>query len=461
MQRDRDRAAAGDKFTSCNDNTDQNISNYLSGSINYLSKQGDEPNCVTYDPNNHTHDVDVSFGTYGGAQECPSKISTGGDDIIALQTKLSAAKLALNSSEVLLAIWKNGGDAELKDKVETTLPWDVYLEFNHLIAESPYLSEDVLLATIENPAFTSLMIKLIMIANPHAKKNREIMEAIYKRIPEISKSYIDAINAGSNTETQLEILLANVSADKHLISTVSNNIKRVYRSDYEDNNAINKLISFVNAENTLASRYELASLYLETKLYDNMNTVFDNIYSDFDLKKEQIVDLNNWQSYYSIAQAYKEADGNISTLNKSQITSLENLMNLNRPYISSAAVALLLANNPEYSYNEVVLPIKESSARMANPFHEADNEVEDDNILNIYPNPSHDYITLAYRTGSKYSKLWVVISDARGGIQMQKTLQGGDNEEIINISDLAPNIYTLILYGDYERISVEKITVIK
>ena len=192
-----------------------------------------------------------------------------------------------------------------------------------------------------------------------------------------------------------------------------------------------------------------------------MNTVLNNISSNFDLKRYQIVDLNNWQSYYSIAQAYKEADGNISTLKKSQITSLENLMNLNRPYISSAAVALLLANNPEYSYHEVVLPIKESSARMANPFHEANNEVEVDNILNIYPNPSHNYITLAYRTGDKYSKLWVVISDARGSIQMQKTLQGGDNEEIINISDLAPNIYTLILYGDGQRIAVEKITVIK
>jgi len=136
-------------------------------------------------------------------------------------------------------------------------------------------------------------------------------------------------------------------------------------------------------------------------------------------------------------------------------------MNQNRPQISSAAIALLLADNPAYSYHEVVLPIAEANARMANPFHEANNELEVDNILNIYPNPSHNYITLAYRTGDKYSKLWIVISDARGSIQMQKTLQGGDNEEIINISDLAPNIYTLILYGDGQRIAVEKITVIK
>ena len=136
-------------------------------------------------------------------------------------------------------------------------------------------------------------------------------------------------------------------------------------------------------------------------------------------------------------------------------------MNQNRPQISSAAIALLLADNPAYSYHEVVLPIEESSARMVSPFHKTTTKIEVDNSLKVYPNPSRDYLTLAYRTGDKYSKLWVVISDARGSIQMQKTLQGGDNEEIINISDLAPNIYTLILYGDGQRIAVEKITVIK
>ena len=462
---------AGDKFTNCTQNTNNwhetNIRN-RGGNISFLYDQNvgiEKPNCVTYyhTPNyvTHVHDVEVNDGSNGNAQKCPTKISVGGDDINALQGELATAIVAFNSSNVVLAIWKNGGNANLDDEVETTQPWDVYVEFNHLIAKSPYLSDDVLLATIDNPAFTSLMIKLLMIANPHAKRNEGVMDAIYNRAPAMPPSYIDAINADVSNASQLEILSANVSADKHLVSTISNNIKRVYRMDYDDANAIPNLISFVSAENTLASRYELASLYLETNQYDSMNTVLNAISTSFDLDDMQISSLNSWQTYYSIAKAYNDAGGTNDVLTLVQKSSLENLMNQNRPQISAAAMALLLADNPAYNYHEVVLPIEDGNARMASPFHRTDNEIEVENTLSVFPNPSRDYLTLAYRTGDKYSKLWVVISDARGSMQMQQTLKGGDNEEIIDISQLSANIYTLILYGDGERIDVKKITIIK
>lgn len=454
---------AGDKFTYCNDNSDQNISNYISGDINYLSKQGDEPNCVTYDANDHTHDVSVSFGSYNGNPECPSKISIGGDDISQLLTAYSVAKIALNSSQVIYNIWKDGGDANLEEQVETTQPWDVYVEFNNLLAKSPYLSEEVILATIENPSFTSLMIKLLMIANPSMNRNDEIMEAIYNRIPALPESYIEAINSGSSSASQLEILAANVSSDRHLLNITADNIKRIYRSDYDNANSINSLITFVSAENTLESQYELASLYLETDQFSSMNTVLSNISANYSLDEQLIAELANWQIYFGIAQSVKESTEQYGVLSETQIASLETLAELNRPLISSAAIALLLSDDNNYDYHEVVLPITESSARRAIVQQESPS-LEKESILKVFPNPSNSYITLQYRTGTKYSKLWFVISDSKGSILMQQTLLGGDNEdneELINTSKLAPNIYTLILYGDGERIAIEKITVIK
>ena len=44
---------------------------------------------------------------------------------------------------------------------------------------------------------------------------------------------------------------------------------------------------------------------------------------------------------------------------------------------------------------------------------------------------------------------------------MQQQLLGGDNEEIINTTNLQPNVYTIILYGDKNIIATEKITVLK
>jgi hypothetical protein len=44
---------------------------------------------------------------------------------------------------------------------------------------------------------------------------------------------------------------------------------------------------------------------------------------------------------------------------------------------------------------------------------------------------------------------------------MKQDIKGGNNEELINISNLKANIYTVMLYTDGEHIAVEKITVIK
>jgi hypothetical protein len=87
--------------------------------------------------------------------------------------------------------------------------------------------------------------------------------------------------------------------------------------------------------------------------------------------------------------------------------------------------------------------------------------VKKSNILKVYPNPSYDFITVEYRTGDKYNKLWIEIKDATGKSVLSKTLEGGNNEELVNTSALSPNVYTLLLYGDGELLEIVKITVLE
>jgi hypothetical protein len=78
---------------------------------------------------------------------CPSKLG-GGGDIITETALLAQAQVALNSSVIIRDVWKDGGQTNLDEQVETTQPWEVYIQFNELISESPYLSDEVLMATI-------------------------------------------------------------------------------------------------------------------------------------------------------------------------------------------------------------------------------------------------------------------------------------------------------------------------
>ena len=90
-----------------------------------------------------------------------------------------------------------------------------------------------------------------------------------------------------------------------------------------------------------------------------------------------------------------------------------------------------------------------------------DNKPLANEVFKVYPNPSHDFITIEYRTGDKYNKLSIAIKDATGKTVYTKQLKVGDSEEMINLTELKSGVYSLMLYGDKSLIEVKKITVIK
>jgi hypothetical protein len=304
------------------------------------------------------------------------------------------------------------------------------------------------------------MVKLIMVANPHASHNDEIMQAIYDRLPAMPQSYIDEILAEGDEVSQLEILEANVSADKHLMNTIGNNIKYIYRTDSINSWASDSLRDFIDRQGTLNSRYELASYYLGKGEFENMNTTLSAISSTFTLVEDYLTAHNNWLLYFPIAQNAAESGLLMDFLDESQINQLEAIVGLNLPGVSGAALALLFDNNPLYDgYQEIVLRVTENSTRMPKPNQEIETSQNID-IFKVYPNPANDYITVEYRTGTKYSSLNIEIRDLSGKLILNKVLKGGDNEELIGIGDLKPGIFTLILLGDGNQVEIEKLTVI-
>jgi hypothetical protein len=329
-----------------------------------------------------------------------------------------------------------------------------------LLAKSPYLSDDVLLTTIENPAFTSLMIKLLMVANTHASHNPEIMQSIYDRIPAMPEAYIQEIEAGESDVSQLEILEANVAACKHAYTIYTNDAKRIYQMDYEEGDNPSTYISFLTSLNTIESEYELAALYLENDDYDNMSSTLNAISENYTLDEQQTTDLTNWKSYFNIAKTVKQSDITLGMLTESQKAQLESIAELENSPVAHSALSLLLLDNPEYAYYEVVKPVPENNARLSSPVDNSELKIED-KLLKIYPNPSHDYITLEYRTGDKYSSLSIAIKDATGKTVLTKQLKGGNSEEMINLSELKSGVYSLFLYGDATLIEVDKFTILK
>ncbi len=419
----------------------------------------------THENNNGALRYKPEYNSYIGLQflappinSCPSKLGPS-INISTEYTRLSQAYIAYNSSKLIRNIWKDGGQSNLDDQVETTQPWDVYVEFNNLIAKSPYLSDEVLMATIDNPAFTSLMIKLIMVANPQASHNDAIMDAIYNRIPALPQSYIDAIEAGESSISQLELLEANVSADFHLVRSIENRIISIYRRDTVNANAYTNMLSYLTARQGLADKYQLAATYLSHKDYTNMQNVLSAIPSSFSLSTQESAAYQNNLTTFAIAREIKQNDKHMGDLSQSQISSLQSIIN-QAAADHSMALALLLWNNPDYELNELILHKPSSSARMA----KADDtkRPEMTSVFSIFPNPAKDYFTFQYNSDlEQMQDLMVIITDMQGKTIRQIKLDNNNIDELIDAKGLSAGLYSVSLYSGNTILEVKQLNIIK
>jgi hypothetical protein len=376
-------------------------------------------------------------------------------------TIIPAHQLALNSATTILNIWRDGGNANLDEQVETTQPWDVYVEFNNLIAKSPYLSDEVLMEVINNPAFTSLMVKLVMVANPHSAHNPEIMNALYNRIPVMPEAYLIEIEQGGEGISQLEILEGNVAACQHALDMAINDAKRLYRMNYEDGGSIDNLINFVASLDGLSNRYELAALYLEKKDYTQMQNTLNAIPTGFNLNEQQQSEYNNWNSYFAIAKSLRQKAVPFDGLSQNQKDVLGGIIESSPgTQAASAALALLLFNNPDYDYVEPVKEFRMENQRKARPQRRAVLVPFETELFKVYPNPAHDFITLEYNNAGQYQNLAYSLNNQSGKMMLNREFNTKEREVLIDLTGLKAGVYTLVIYGDNNIIETHKITII-
>ncbi|MCF8217498.1 MAG: right-handed parallel beta-helix repeat-containing protein [Bacteroidales bacterium] len=392
---------------------------------------------------------------------CPSKL-TSWNNIGDLYADLATAKVALNSSQTICSIWKDGGDGDLPEDIELIQPWEVYNEFNALLAESPYLSNDALLAIIENLSFTNLMVKLLMIANPQCVNSDEVMDALYNRNPPLPQSYIDEILAEDGSDSQLEILEGNVGADLHAMRMIEEDIKRYYRADTSDTWAKDSLIKFTSRQHNLLDQYELASIYLDYGMYNAMDSCLNDIPNSFDLTSEQSTNHDYYLTLFDVGEYLLSRDDETDSLSQGCVDTLETIAELKKPQLSQMAYSLLKLNNIDYEYEiDIPLPEDHTEIKAIQPGDFVKDKTELQK-LKVYPNPAYDFVTVEYRTlHLVYKKLSLYIYGSNGNEVMYRSLKGGNNEELIDLGNLHSGTYLIRLLADGDVLESQKLNIVK
>lgn len=80
-----------------------------------------------------------------------------------------------------------------------------------LIAISPYVDEGQLIDLTYNAGFPELALRNVLVANPHAGRNPEVMQALEERQPPVSQQTITDVENGSQTITAKDIIEADMA----------------------------------------------------------------------------------------------------------------------------------------------------------------------------------------------------------------------------------------------------------
>lgn len=397
------------------------------------------------------------YSNPGSYPYCASKVNTQ-SSITQRYSDLALAETTWKSSELIRSIWKNGGIEDLQQQVEMVLPWESYTSFNELMSISPYVAADALIAMIENPAFTDLMLKLVCVANPHSSRNEAVLQALYNRTPPLPESYIEDILDESGAYSRLEQLDAQVAIDFHACQYIIEEIKRYYRIDTTGYWVNDSLADLLSRQEGLLARYELAHHYLITGLTEDFQTTIDDIPILFELTGQQTLDHAQFVTALQIALVISTDSIEPGELDSTHVANLEEFLEQDGSIKKAMAVAVLKWNNRNHHYTEPILEAPAYQPRRRKP---AIITVKSEPELSVFPNPARDYFTLKYRTDHNYRNIRLIITNNLGQTILNRNLEEWEGGKLIDTRQLLSGAYSVHLYNGNILIKSQKLIIIK
>lgn len=382
----------------------------------------------------------------------PSDEPGGGGGSEELRGTINESETNINTAEATLAVLIDGGDTEaLSSEVETSLPPETIQVYNELMNNSPYLSDTVVESAIEKEdVLPNAMLRDIMVANPHTAKSEELINKLNERwdpLPEYMKAQILQGKSIVSIREELESELAGYRQQK---ARAFNRLVKYYLNDTVNPDlSSDSLLLLYQDDNSLNSKYNLVMLHFERGETQTALNVLNNIPNQFSLVDE---DLTNHQQMISFCNIYADllnAGEALTGADSSQIEQLIQLEASQQGKASAYARNVLVALD-EINYEEpILLPDYSKSAQAYDEFMELIN-TQAPKMLEVYPNPSDDYVVISYKLEMEKPGYAVEISDLNGFNQKTIDVAGKQNQYAIDIMDWKPGVYivTLLLNGN-------------
>lgn len=395
------------------------------------------------------HPISV-FGAQWNGNSCPPSIESGGSgDTEGLKNLVVVSETKADSVEAIINLLKDGGSTDgLKAEVDLSTPPETYTVYSELMNASPYISDTVMEAAIEKEeVLPNVMIRDVMVANPHNAKNELLMDKIDERLDPMPDYMKAQIVQGRSLVSVFEELQSQLAFYRQQRKLAFSSLVTYYRSDTV--NAVSSADSLrvlLENENSPDAKYQLAFLHLEQEAGGLGQSILNALPSEFNLTAEELELHQHISTYYNMLVDLGQEDKRITDVDSLQIEALFEMEALQAGAPSVYARNILLALG-EISYTEpILLPDFSKSSAIQQEYIELQKALSEHHFLRIFPNPAGDYLIVEHQLEMETQGAYISIVNVKGEALKQVAVNGKLDQQTLDIKNFKTGNYIVTLY---------------
>jgi hypothetical protein len=386
---------------------------------------------------------------------CPSMLIGGGEEI---KSGMLVFRTSADSTQTELEALTDGGDTGGLDfDVETAMPGEGLETRDMLLAQSPNLSDTVMISAIEQESvLPNTMLRDVLVENPQAAKSLEVQNALDEKTVLMPTYMREDIDQGLDSLSEKEISEAALTFFNQQYANKFRQLQHYYVTDTSINYGNDSLVQLYIGNGSLEKTYNLGMLYLAMGDTIACDSVFNAVQYSFNLSDEQEAERLAYLDYLSVIKQYGTRPDSIASGELQQIVQDEN----GRPATYSRNILLWYQLT---SYNETVL-LPDTSLKISKAFIDPGDVDKADRIVDyllLKPNPAADYFIAAWELPIAADAAELLITDIKGIYVDKLQLKSNKNEKVINTVNWDAGTYVVSLILDGQILESEKLSVIK
>ncbi len=327
---------------------------------------------------------------------------------------------------------------------------DLYID---LMEIAPYVSDENLMNVAQIEDYPELALRNIMVANPHASRNPEIMEILYLKEPPLSQQTLDDIEAGEQTITAKDVLDMDIMEAQARSEAATLQILAYYREQEQYGSIKPHLLS----RDEPHFHYSLVDYHLSRAELAEAQQVLDDLPTKCVMEDQDWLDYQEMTEYYDVVKyldlSDPEALGGEAATTLNTIAAYEG----DGPASGRARNTLAHYGQPTTYFEPVYMPGGQGK-KASDPQPERPESAISG--FSLSPNPSEGHVILRWdwlNSGLNEGEITIRVYDLKGALRVEKSASAQNNTQLINMEALPEGAYLVQVYQENRLLHKEKL----